>query len=83
MQLSDCEKRRIEIWEQMREIEGELFFLASRSGETGVENVHRFERLCEDRTKLARELLLSEHRQPFLLYKTAKRAWPFDRQGHG
>ena len=83
MQLSDCEKRRIEIRGQTREIEGELFLLASRSGETDVGNVHRFERLCEDRTQLARELLLSGHRQPFLLYKTAKRAWSFDRQGRG
>ena len=63
MQLSGIEKRRIGIWKQMREIEAELFLLASRSGETDVENGHRSERLRQDRTQLARELLLNEHRQ--------------------
>lgn len=63
MQLSDFEKRRIGIWEQIREIEDGFFLFASRSGETEIENAHRFERLREDRTRLARELLLNEHRQ--------------------
>jgi hypothetical protein len=47
----------------MREIEAELFLLASTSGEKDVENGHRSERLRQDRTRLARELLLNEHRQ--------------------
>jgi hypothetical protein len=63
MQLSGIAKRRIGIWKQMREIEAELFLLASRSGETDVENDRRSERLRQDRTQLARELLLNEHRQ--------------------
>jgi hypothetical protein len=58
MQLSDFEKRRINIWEQMRGIEGELFLLSARSGELGFENAHRFEQLCEERTQLAIGLLL-------------------------
>ncbi len=62
MQLSDFEKRRITIWEQMREIEGELFLLSARSGQLDFENRHRFEQLCGERTQLAREALLNEHR---------------------
>jgi hypothetical protein len=62
MQLSAFENRRITIWEQMREIEGELFLLAGRSGELDFENGQRFNRLCGERTKLASELLLNEHR---------------------
>ena len=50
MQLSNCEKRRIEIWEEMRRIEGELFFLSARSGELDFANRRRFQRLCGDRT---------------------------------
>ena len=62
MQPSELEKRRITIWEQMRAIEGELFLLSARSGELDFENEHRFECLCGERTQLARELLLNEHR---------------------
>jgi hypothetical protein len=62
MQLSDFEKRRITIWEQMRAIESELFLLAARSGELDFENGHRFECLRGERTQLARELLLNDHR---------------------
>ncbi len=62
MQISDREKRKIIIWEQMREIEGELFLLSARSGKLDFENRHRFQRLCADRTQLASELLLSELR---------------------
>lgn len=62
MQASGLEKRRITIWEQMRAIEGELFLLSGRSGESDFENGHEFERLCGERTQLARELLLNEHR---------------------
>ena len=62
MQPSELEKRRITIWEQMREIEGELFLLSGRSRESDFENGHRFECLCGERTQLATELLLSEHR---------------------
>jgi hypothetical protein len=58
MQLSSFEKRRITIWEKMREIEGELFLLSARSGESDFENGHRFNRMCGERTKLASELLL-------------------------
>jgi hypothetical protein len=58
MQSSDFEKRRITIWEQMRAIEGELFLLSARSGKLDFENGHDFERLCGERTQLARELLL-------------------------
>jgi hypothetical protein len=62
MQPSELEKRRITIWEQMRAIESELFLLSVRSGELDFENGHEFERLYGERTQLARELLLSEHR---------------------
>jgi hypothetical protein len=62
MQISAFEKHRITIWEQMREIEGELFLLAARSGKLDIENGHRFKGLCGERTKLANELLLNEHR---------------------
>jgi hypothetical protein len=34
MQISACEKRKIDIWGQMRAIEGELFLLSARSGDT-------------------------------------------------
>jgi hypothetical protein len=44
MQLSDLGKRRITIWERMREIGGELFLLSARSVELGVEDGHQFER---------------------------------------
>ena len=62
MQISECEKRKINIWEQMREIEGELFILSARSGELDFADRHRFRCLCVDRTQLASELLLSELR---------------------
>jgi hypothetical protein len=66
MQPSELETRRITIWEQMGEIEGELFLLSARSGGLDLKNGHRFERLCAERTQRARELLLNEHRWPFL-----------------
>jgi hypothetical protein len=62
MQLSDCEKLRINIWEQMRAIEAELFLLSARSGELGFEDGQRFEQLCGERTQLASGVL----RQSFL-----------------
>ena len=62
MQLSDSENRKIEIWEQMRTIEGELFLLSARSGELDIENHRRIERLRRERTHLASELLLDELR---------------------
>jgi len=62
MQLSDFEKRKINIWQQMRGIEAELFLLSARSEELGFENVHRCEQLCGERTQLASELLLNEYR---------------------
>jgi len=62
MQLSNHEKRKIDIWEQMRTIEGELFLLSARSGELDSENNSRIGRLCEERTHLASELLLRELR---------------------
>lgn len=52
MQPSELETRRITIWEQMREIEGELFLLSARSGGLDFENGHRFERLRGERTQL-------------------------------
>src|SRR5271165_2185215 len=58
MQVSDCEERKINIWEQMRAIEGELFLLSARSGELDFADRHRFQCLCVDRTHLASELLL-------------------------
>ena len=62
MQLSNLEKRRIDISEEMREIEAELFLLSARPGELDFENRQRFQRLCVDRTQVASELLLSELR---------------------
>ena len=62
MQPSDLDKRKIAIWEQMREIEGELFLLSARSVELNFQSGHRFERLCAKRTQLAGELLLNGHR---------------------
>ena len=56
------EKRRIEIWEQMRLIEGDLFRLSARSGELDPSDGRRFERLCAERTQLAVELLLIQYR---------------------
>jgi hypothetical protein len=60
MQISDCEKRKISIWEQMRAIEGELFLLSARLGELDFADRHRLQSLCVDRTQLASELLLSD-----------------------
>ena len=62
MQLSDLEKRRISIWEQMRAIEGELFLLSARSGALDFESGDHFAGLCGERTRLASELLLIENR---------------------
>ena len=59
MQLSDREKRRLSIWEQMREIESELFLLSARSGALSFEYGRHFERLCRERTRLASRLLLN------------------------
>jgi len=46
----------------MRVIEGELFILSEGPGEMDLENRHRFQRLCGDRTQLASKLLLNELR---------------------
>jgi hypothetical protein len=62
MQLSKVEKRKIDIWEQLRTIEGELFLLSARSGELDSENRSRIGRLCGERTHLASQLLLCELR---------------------
>jgi hypothetical protein len=59
MQLSDWEKRRVSIWEQLREIESELFLLSARSVALSFEYGQRFERLCRERTRLASRLLLN------------------------
>jgi|GEM_PF-6405558 hypothetical protein len=59
MQLSNSEKRRIDIWEQLREIEGELFLLSARSGELGSEDRRRIGLLRGKRTHLASQLLLN------------------------
>ena len=62
MHLSDLEKRRIDIWDQMRAIEGELFLLSGKSGALDFENRQRFEHLRGKRTQLAGELLLIDLR---------------------
>ena len=62
MQRSDCENRKIDIWEQMRTIEGEIFLLSARSGELDSENHLRIETLRCERTRLAGQLLLNELR---------------------
>ena len=59
MQLSNSENRQIEIWEQMRTIEGELFLLSRRSGELLDSKNRRRIRLCGERTHLATQLLLN------------------------
>jgi hypothetical protein len=59
MQLSNVEQRKGDIWEQMREIEGELFLLSEGSGERDFEGRRRFQRLCGERTQLAGKLLLN------------------------
>jgi hypothetical protein len=59
MQLSDREKRRLSISEQMRKIESELFLLSARSVALSFEYGQRFERLCRERTRLASRLLLN------------------------
>jgi len=56
------EKRRTEIWEQMRLIEGDLFLLSARSGELDPADGSGFERLCAERTQLAVESLLIQYR---------------------
>jgi len=56
------EKRKIEISEQMRLIEDDLFLLSARSGESAHAGGHQFERLCAERTQLAAELLLIQYR---------------------
>ena len=60
MQLSNHESRRIEIWEQMRTIEGELFLLSARSGELDSQSRRRMDRLRGERTHLASQLLLNQ-----------------------
>jgi hypothetical protein len=60
--MSRYEKRRIEIWEHMHLIEGELFLLSARSGGLDPADGHRFEHLCAERTQLAVELLLIQYR---------------------
>ena len=59
MELSDREKRRLSISEQLREIESELFLLSARSAAFGFEYGRRFERLSRERTRLASRLLLN------------------------
>ena len=56
------EKRRIEIWERMHFIEGDLFLLSARSGELDPADGRRVERLHAERTQLAVELLLIQYR---------------------
>jgi len=56
------EKRRLEIGEQMRLIEGDIFLLSAKSGESNPASGDRFERLCAERTQLAVELLLIQYR---------------------
>jgi hypothetical protein len=58
MQLTNVEQRKVGIWEQLREGEGELFLLSEVSGERDFESRRRFQRLCGERTRLASKLLL-------------------------
>ena len=62
MQSSDNETRRVDIWEQLRVIEDELFLLSEVPGERNVESRRRFQLLCGKRTRLASKLLLTESR---------------------
>ena len=62
VKMSRYEKRRIEIWERMHLIEGDLFLLSARSGELATADAHRVERLHAERTQLAVELLLIQYR---------------------
>lgn len=62
VQMPQHEKRRLEIGEQMRLIEGDIFLLSAKSGESNPASGDRFERLCAERTQLAVELLLIQYR---------------------
>jgi hypothetical protein len=64
--MEPSEERSIQIWEQMREIEGELFLLSARSGGLDVKSVQRFDQLCGHRTQLAGELLINGYRSAVL-----------------
>ncbi len=55
-------KRSMEIGEQMRLIEDDLFLLSARSGELDPADGPRLERLRAERTDLAVELLLIQYR---------------------
>ena len=66
MQLSDREKRRLSLWEQMRKIESELFLLSARSVALSFEYGQSFEHLCRERTRLASRLLLNRTTLPEL-----------------
>ena len=59
MQLSDREKRRMRISEQLREIESELFLMSAGSVALSFEYGQRFEGLSKERTRLASRLLLT------------------------
>jgi hypothetical protein len=61
MQLSELGTRKIANRERMREIEGELFSLSTRSIELDFEDGHRFKQLNGERTHLLRELLLDSN----------------------
>jgi hypothetical protein len=63
MRPIDGEVRPIDIWEQLRKIEDELFLLAGRARELDPENHRRrIGRLRSERTHLAGQLLLKELR---------------------
>jgi hypothetical protein len=62
VESSNLEKRRIDIWGQMRAIEDELFMLLGKPGVLDFENRHCLERLRGKRTQLAGELLLIDLR---------------------
>ena len=57
MQLSDLQRRRIDIWEQMRKIEGELFLLSEGPGERDLEKRLHFQRLCPERTQTGEQVV--------------------------
>ena len=62
IEMSKFEKRRIDIGEQLRQIEEQLFLLTAKFGKLAFHDGHSIMRLRLERTHLANELLLIEYR---------------------
>jgi hypothetical protein len=62
MHLLEWEEQKTANWEQLRLIEDELFLLSEGSAERNFESRRYFQRLCGERTQLARKLLLTQIR---------------------